>query len=135
MRVTAQSRLRVFLLCLAMLCSSLGLMVFGPVAPAKADPPCMTNGGVYAIFVRGSGESIDDKREVAFKTSILSLLASYGVPRAWAEIGNLANYNPSGQNPVEALAYKAVDWRDWRIFSDMDGYYNSVGMGTTELFL
>lgn len=130
MRVIAQSRLRIFLLCLAMLCSSLGLVILGPATPAKADPPCMTNGGVYVVFVRGSGEHIDGPRATAFKNAIFPLLP---VNKEWVELGNLANSTPPGGDPIAASAYKAVGWADWGIFDGMDGYFNSVWTGVDEL--
>ncbi|ARP71759.1 cutinase family protein [Streptomyces pluripotens] len=124
--------MRILLLCMAMLCGSLGLTIFGPVTSAKADPACMKNGGVYVVFARGSGESFDGAQARAFKTSVLSILASYEAPRAWVELGNLDN----AQQPQDQLSpgrYPAVGWADWGILTGMDGYYDSVWTGVSEL--
>jgi len=112
----------------AILCAT-GLAVIAPARPANADPSCMVSGGIYVLFARGSDEHFDDKRAIAFKTSILSLLQNYGVSRAWAEVGNL-----DGDFIVQSAKgeYPAVPWQDY-VWPQMTGYLSSVWTGVSEL--
>lgn len=118
-----------------MLCGSLGLTVFGPATSAKADPDCM-DGGVYVVFARGSGEAFDGSHATAFRNTVKSAVYSaVGVPRimpmGWVELGNLdAAYQ--AQDQLAPGKYPAVGYADWGA-PLMDGYYNSVWTGVSEL--
>ncbi len=82
-------RMRAITLATAML---LGTIV-GPAERAKADPGCV-NGGVYAMFVHGSYEHLNDKRAHQFylsvKQAVEASTASDGshVSFAFSELGN-----------------------------------------------
>ena len=124
------------MLAVATLLGSVGLTVLEPTSQAHADPACMTNGGVYVVFVRGSGESFDGPQATAFRNDILGAINQpprLPVATAWAEIGNLDGSPGPNNNANDPGEYPAVGWADWGIFTGMDGYYNSVWTGVNEL--
>jgi hypothetical protein len=138
MRAKMHSRFRTIMLCVATLLSSLVFVVLGPASPAQADPDCMTNGGVYVVFVRGSGEHFSDQRANQFYWNLIGSKDHPGrlygkVPTAWAEIGNLDGRASSDNNADDPAEYPAVGWADWGIPTGMDGYYRSVWTGVSEL--
>jgi hypothetical protein len=83
---------RKFVLFLAMLLGSIGLAVLGPSGTAHANPGC-NNGGVYAIFARGSGEHFNDLRATEFEADLRNSLSQAQPPigMAYAELGNFDN--------------------------------------------
>src|SRR6266568_195208 len=96
MRSTARRHIRAVLFCLTILVSSFASVTFQPTL-VHADPACMANGGVYVVFVRGSGETLNDRSAAAFKLQLIGNSTTYGslnsppllpVATAWVELGN-----------------------------------------------
>jgi hypothetical protein len=69
------------------LLSSAGLIVSAPIV-AHADPDCTKNGGVYAVFARGSGEHLNDQRAHQFYRSVKGAVERVGLSFDWSEVGN-----------------------------------------------
>lgn len=91
LRVLLHGR-RTLLLGLAALLSTAGLTALGPVSPAHADPACV-NGGVYAVFARGSFEHLNDQQAHQFYWSVKAAVEGHTVNGqpvafAWSELGN-----------------------------------------------
>ncbi|HEU5376137.1 MAG TPA: cutinase family protein [Ktedonobacteraceae bacterium] len=145
MRSTARHRLRTIFFCLAILASSAISVVLPAATDVYADPACMTNGGVYVVFVRGSGEHFDASEATAFKTQLIGTSNTSGalnrppllqIPTAWAEIGNLDGSPGPNDNADDPAEYSAIGYADWGLLPDsafMGPYYNSVQTGIAEL--
>jgi hypothetical protein len=109
-----------------------GVLATVPASPAQADPDC-NNGGYYVLFVRGSGEKINDIRADRFYWSLIGSQqypGSLGHLAGWAELGNLDGSQDPGEDPDSPGEYPAspVPW------SNITGqYYNSVTIGVSEL--
>jgi hypothetical protein len=131
------------MLAVVTLLSAIGFTVSGPANPAHADPACMTNGGVYVLFVRGSGEHFNDQEAYSFYWSVLGAIQAKGYATAWSELGNEdggvpvdmnhlpTTYGTSAPGPDATDEYPAVKITKWTYLSG--GYHNSVWIGVTEL--
>lgn len=132
MRVNRKVRWRAAVLSMAMLVSTM-LLVLGPARPAQADPPCQT-GGVYVLWVRGSGQWFNEPEAMQFKQHVNYALDAAGIGNHdWAELGNLdANYWIDRDGPD--YEYPAVPVSDWNAVNVINGVYaGSVTNGTDEL--
>lgn len=75
--------------------------MLGPAGSAHANPGC-ANGGVYAIFARGSGEHFNDQRATEFEADLRAALQSR-VSMAYAELGNFDNNYSVGGGEYPAV--------------------------------
>jgi len=120
------------MLSLAILASA-GLMALGPASPAQADPGCQP-GGVYRLWVRGSGQNLGALEAQAFRSHVEVAIHNLmpGVPTAWAELGNLDGDRNDGDRPNDPGEYPATAV-DWTTPFNRGPYDGSVTIGTDEL--
>ncbi len=145
MCVSARNRFRVLAFVIAAMLGGIVLTIIEPASSAYADPPCMTNGGVYIVFVRDSGEVFDDKQATAFHQDVVAVLNEPPrvVKTAWSEAGNedgVPNVDmdqPPGNYvsvlPDDSNEYPAVPVDNWNAVNLANGNYgSSVNKGTDE---
>lgn len=137
-------RRRILRLNLAILLSAVGLTVIGPASPAHADPACV-NGGVYAVFARGSLEHLNDQQAHQFYWSVKAAVEARGVSFAWSELGNedgtvsvnmSADPGSYGSSPPEPDASNEYPAQILEVPSDSRSvwqYDQSVTTGANEL--
>ncbi len=127
----------------AMLVLALGPML-GVVAfasPAHAGSPVCQQGGVQALWARGSGQPLSDSEARTFKSNVYYALQHAGIQQVtWAELGNLDGSvqvpeDGSGRlSPDEQNEYPAVPVDGWNALGVPLGTYSaSVKTGATEL--
>jgi len=119
--------------------ASTSLVIVGSASPAHATEPGCVNGGVYALWARGSGQWIGDVEAARFKEHIYYALGVAGVGLVdWAELGNIDRSVRDGQFPDDTVGpdyeYPAVPVSDWNVVNVVNGAYaGSVTKGTDEL--
>ena len=122
------------------------LVGFGSATPAQADPDCKS---VYGVFVRGSGEHLNDKRAHVFYVALKNAVEARGLSFGFSELGNEdgsvpvdMGANPDSYNGVQPNAaykdpydeYPAVPVDNWSVVNVVNGKYNnSVVVGSNEL--
>jgi len=121
---------------LAAVLGTTGIISLGPTGAAHADPACQQ--GAYVLFVRGSGEKLNDIRASKFQQSIMQALANKGVSSQWAELGNEdGDVDLSRPDPMPndlTHEYPAVPVDNWNAANVVNGVYNnSVTIGVNEL--
>jgi hypothetical protein len=108
--------------------AAIALAVAMPASPVQADPSCVNN-GAYVLFARGSGAGFDSGEALTFKNTVRYQLSQFGVGSEWAELGNLDN-----DGITSNTEYPAVPWTRYASGGlNLDGYGNSVTVGTNEL--
>ncbi len=107
------------------------ITTFGSASPAHAAITGCQNGGVYAIWARGSGAKIGAIEATQFHDHVqYALNAAGGGSAAWVELGNLDASRGNGEDPDSPQEYPAPDV-GWAQINGQ--YHSSVAIGTDEL--